>query len=90
MRRLLLVFVGGGCGACLRALLLAWLQPWGVSLPVPVLLANLLGAFLLGVVSVLADEAVTVDAGGRGDWPGPARRLGVRDVHHQAAYSRGV
>jgi CrcB protein len=41
----------------LRALLLAWLQPWGLTLPVPVLLVNLLGAFLLGVVSVLADEA---------------------------------
>jgi CrcB protein len=62
MRRPLLVFVGGGCGACLRALLLAWLQPWGVSLPVPVLLANVLGAFLLGVVSVLADEVGLLQA----------------------------
>jgi CrcB protein len=57
MRRAVIVFVGGGIGACLRALLLAWLAPWGASLPIPVLLANLLGAFILGVVFVLADEA---------------------------------
>lgn len=57
MRRALLVFVGGGSGASLRALLLVWLQPWSASLPIPVLLANLLGAFILGLVFVLADEA---------------------------------
>lgn len=57
MRRPLIVFVGGGLGACLRALLLMGLQPWGARLPIPVLLANMLGAFALGVVYVLADEA---------------------------------
>ena len=57
MRRAVLVFVGGGSGACLRALLLAWLTPWGATLPVPVLIANVLGAFILGIVFVLADEA---------------------------------
>ncbi len=57
MRRPIIVFLGGGIGACLRALLLAWLAPWGAALPVPVLIANLLGAFILGVVFVLADEA---------------------------------
>ena len=57
MRRPVIAFVGGGLGACLRALLLAWLAPWGATLPAPVLLANLLGAFVLGLVYVLADEA---------------------------------
>src|SRR5262249_10945952 len=51
------VFVGGGIGACLRGLLLAWLAPWSAILPIPVLLANLLGTFILGVVFVLAEEA---------------------------------
>ncbi len=57
MRRAAIVFAGGGLGACLRALLLAWLRPWAATLPLPVLLANGLGAFALGVVFILADEA---------------------------------
>lgn len=57
MRGPLTVFVGGGIGSCLRAALLEWLAGWGGALPAPVLLANLLGSFLLGVVFVLADEA---------------------------------
>ncbi len=55
MLRVLIVFIGGGTGACLRALLLAGLASWGTTSPV--LLANLIGSFLLGVVYVLADEA---------------------------------
>lgn len=62
MRRALIVFVGGGIGACLRTLLLAWLAPWVAVLPLPVLLANLLGSFALGVVFVLADEARVLSA----------------------------
>ncbi len=57
MRRPLIVFLGGGIGASLRALLLLWLAPWGAVLPAPVLVANVLGAFVLGLVFVLADEA---------------------------------
>jgi CrcB protein len=57
MWRLMIVFAGGGVGSCLRALVLAWLAPWAATLPVPVLLANLVGAFVLSVVVVLADEA---------------------------------
>ena len=57
MRRLMIVFAGGGVGSCLRALVLAWLAPWAATLPAPVLLANLVGAFVLSVVVVLADEA---------------------------------
>ena len=54
MRRALVVFLGGGIGSSVRALLLAWLGAGGAT--APVLLANLLGAFALGVVFVLADE----------------------------------
>ncbi len=57
MKRPLIVFFGGGIGAGLRGLLLAWLNPLASVVPLPVLLANLLGAFILGVVYVLADEA---------------------------------
>ena len=57
MRGSLIVFVGGGIGSCLRAALLEWLAGWGGALPAPVLLANLLGSFVLGVVFVLVDEA---------------------------------
>lgn len=57
MRRSLIVFAGGGLGAGMRAILLAWLAPLGATLPIPVLLVNLLGAFVLGAVFVLADEA---------------------------------
>lgn len=56
MRRVVIVYLGGGLGACLRGLLLTWLAPLGTVLPLPVLVANLLGAFLLAVVYVLADE----------------------------------
>jgi CrcB protein len=55
MRRVGIVFLGGGLGTSLRAPVLAWLAPAGSSFPV--LLINLLGAFALGVVFVLADEA---------------------------------
>lgn len=55
MRTIGIVFVGGGLGACMRAALLAWLAPGGS--PWPVLLINLVGAFALGAVYVLADEA---------------------------------
>ena len=57
MRRAAIVFVGGGIGACLRAVLLSALSSWGRPFPAAVLLANLLGAFILGIVYVLADEA---------------------------------
>jgi CrcB protein len=55
MRRITVVFVGGGMGSVLRAGLLAWLAPGGATSSV--LLVNLLGAFILGIVVVLADEA---------------------------------
>jgi len=57
MRRPLIVFVGGGVGAALRAALLAWGTPWGTVFPASVLLANALGACALGLVFVVADEA---------------------------------
>src|ERR687883_596039 len=57
MRRLMIVFAGGGGGSRGRALVLAWLGPRGAPPPVPVVLATLVGAFVLSVVVVLADEA---------------------------------
>lgn len=65
MRRILLVFLGGGIGASLRALALARLTSGNGYLPANVLLVNLLGAFALGVVFVLADEAGLLRAGTR-------------------------
>src|SRR5205085_3507323 len=55
MRRAVIVFVGGGIGSCLRAVVLAWLSSWSTWLPV--LLVNLVGSFVIGVVFALADEA---------------------------------
>src|ERR671935_2043869 len=55
MRRAVIVFVGGGIGSCLRAVVLAWLSAWGTWLPV--LLVNLVGSFVIGMVFALADEA---------------------------------
>jgi fluoride exporter len=54
IRRAVVVFLGGGIGASLRALLLAGSASWGTV--VPVLIANLLGAFLLGAIFALADD----------------------------------
>jgi fluoride exporter len=65
MRRVLLVFLGGGVGAALRALLLWHLSAWDSDLPASVLLVNLIGAFVLGFVFVLADEAGLLRAGMR-------------------------
>jgi CrcB protein len=55
MRRAVIVFVGGGIGSCLRAVVLAWLAAWSTWLPV--LLVNLVGSFVIGLVVALADEA---------------------------------
>lgn len=57
IRRISPVFLGGGLGACARALLLQSPVVWSAPFPLSVLLINLLGSFLLGVVFVLADEA---------------------------------
>ena len=55
MKRCGLVFVGGGLGAVLRAVLLAQFST-ADSIAI-VLLINLIGSFVLGLVFVLADEA---------------------------------
>jgi fluoride exporter len=65
MRRVVLVFFGGGAGAALRALLLWQLSGSESSLPAGVLLVNLIGALVLGVIFVLADEAGLLRAGTR-------------------------
>jgi fluoride exporter len=65
MRRVLLVFLGGGVGAALRALLLWQLSGSESYLPASVLLVNLIGALVLGVIFVLTDEAGLLRAGTR-------------------------
>ena len=65
MLRVLLVFLGGGVGASLRALLLWRLSAWDSYLPGGVWLVNLIGAFVLGGIFVLADEAGLLRAGTR-------------------------
>lgn len=55
MRRVMIVFAGGGLGASARAALIDAVGSWQ-HLPLPILMANLVGAFLLGIVYVLADE----------------------------------
>ncbi|MCB1587750.1 MAG: fluoride efflux transporter CrcB [Xanthomonadales bacterium] len=45
---LLVVFLGAGCGACLRYGLGLWLNPLWTTLPLGTLCANLLGGFLVG------------------------------------------
>lgn len=54
MRRAGIVFLGGGIGSALRALLVAYWASWGHVLPLPILLINTLGTCSLAIVSVLA------------------------------------
>lgn len=56
MRRVVIVFVGGGLGSCARALVLQGFASWNTVLPLPVLAVNILGAFVLSVIYILADE----------------------------------
>lgn len=62
MRRLVIVFVGGGLGASARALLAQGLASWDAVLPLPILLVNLIGAFVLGIIFILADETELLQA----------------------------
>lgn len=43
------VFIGAGCGACLRYAFGLWLNPIWPALPLGTLSANLLGGFLVGI-----------------------------------------
>lgn len=56
MRRVAIVFVGGGLGSCVRMLLLQGFASWNAVLSLPVLAVNILGAFVLGIIYILADE----------------------------------
>lgn len=56
MRRVVIVFVGGGLGSCARALVFQDFASWNAVLPLPVLAVNILGAFVLSITYVLADE----------------------------------
>ncbi len=66
-RRILAVIAGGFCGTLLRVLLSSLIQGWlGKGWPYDILLINVTGAFLLAMVTTLADATVFV---------GPTRRL---------------
>ena len=66
-RRVLAVVVGGFCGTLLRFFLSTLLQNWlGKGWPYDILLINVTGAFVLALVTPLADATVLV---------GPTRRL---------------
>lgn len=66
-RRILAVIGGGFCGTILRVLLSGLLQGWlGKGWPYDILLINVTGAFLLALVTTLADATILV---------GPTRRL---------------
>jgi fluoride exporter len=66
-RRILAVIGGGFCGTLLRVLLSGLIQGWlGKGWPYDILLINVTGAFLLAMVTTLADATVFI---------GPTRRL---------------
>ncbi len=66
-RRLLAVLCGGFCGTITRSLLSTALQSaWGKGWPYDILLINVTGAFVLALVTTLADATFLV---------GPTRRL---------------
>jgi fluoride exporter len=66
-RRLLAVIAGGFCGTLLRVLLSSLIQGGlGKGWPYDILLINVTGAFLLAMITTLADATVFV---------GPTRRL---------------
>jgi CrcB protein len=56
LRRASLVFLGGGLGACARALLISAFAAWNAPFPLIVLAINLLGSGLLGTVYAFADQ----------------------------------
>jgi len=66
-RRLLAILCGGFCGTITRSLLSTTLQSaWGKGWPYDILLINVTGAFVLALVTTLADATFLV---------GPTRRL---------------
>src|SRR5437588_9532727 len=66
-RRLFAVLSGGFCGTITRYLLSMLIQGWlGKSWPYDILFINITGAFILALVTTLADATVLI---------GPTRRL---------------
>jgi CrcB protein len=50
MKELIIIFLGGGLGSCLRYALSRWLNPLSSLLPLGTFLSNVLACFVLGVV----------------------------------------
>lgn len=53
MKTLLILFIGGGIGASSRHFFSLWLNRLGVQSPYPILGVNLLGCFLIGLMTAL-------------------------------------
>src|SRR5438105_12450570 len=77
-RRLFAVLCGGFCGTITRYLLSMLIQGWlGKSWPYDILFINITGAFILALVTTLADATVLI---------GPTRRLFI-NVGFLGAYT---
>ena len=53
IQRMLLVFVGGGCGAVLRFIFSLLLINTGTDFPIAILVVNVVGSFFMGVLAQL-------------------------------------
>jgi fluoride exporter len=58
MKTLLLVFVGGGIGSCLRYALSVWLNPISAFLPLGTLLSNAVACVVLGFFAYLVQSKI--------------------------------
>lgn len=61
MNQVLLVILGGGCGAVLRELLVLGVGGLPGGFPMPIFIANVVACFFIGVIS-----ALTIEGGGVG------------------------
>lgn len=50
MRQILLIFIGGGLGSCLRFLIGKWLNSAQSGIPYGTLAANVLGSLVIGLI----------------------------------------
>ena len=64
-RRIILVFLGGGMGSTARYVLATAIPAGPAALPLPILVINVVGAFLLGMLYVIADEIGLMTSGAR-------------------------
>ena len=62
MEQLVLVFLGGGLGACSRYLISQFANAkWGVDFPVGTLIANIVGCFIIGIFMAAITERYIIN-----------------------------